>query len=511
MTQIIITFLIASAIGGASGYYFRKSSAEKTISSAELHAKNILMDAQRDSENVKKEALLEAKEEIHRMRTEAEAENKKEREEINQFERRLQKKEDLLDEKSTELNRKDQSLLDQIKNVELKESKVDELIDQRLEELERIAGLTPQEAKQILLEELKEEVIHDSATIIKEYETKTKDEADKIAREIIVYALEKVSADTVQELTTSTVALPNDDMKGRIIGREGRNIRTFESLTGVDLIIDDTPEAVTISCFDPVRREVARLALEKLILDGRIHPTRIEEMIKRSEGEVAEKIKEAGEDAVFDLGIHDMHPELKNTLGRLKYRTSYGQNALDHSKEVAQLSAVIADQLGANVKLAKRAGLLHDIGKAIDHDHEETHVALGIDLAKKYNEHEIVLDAIGSHHDDQEPMYLESVIVKAADSLSAARPGARQESLQNYIKRLEDLESIANSFDGIEKAYAVQAGREIRIITQPDQISEEEMTVLSRQIAKTIEDQMEYPGQIRVNMIRETRAIEYAK
>lgn len=445
------------------------------------------------------------------MRTEAEAENKKIRDEVNKFEKRLIQKEEQLDKKASNLERKDQSLIDQLKNVESKDKQVSELLEQRLTELERVSGYTTQQAKEVLLDELKNQVTHESAALIKEFENKTKEDADKIAQDIIATAIQKVSADYVSDVTVTTVSLPNDDMKGRIIGREGRNIRAIEQMTGVDLIIDDTPEAVTISSFDPVRREVARIALEKLIMDGRIHPTRIEEVVKKAEKEVDQSIKEAGEDAAFELGIHDMHPEIKKVLGRLKYRTSYGQNALKHSIEVAQLAAVIADQLGANVRLAKRGGLLHDIGKALDHEFEETHIAIGVDLAKRYKEPDVVLDSIASHHGDKEPEFVESVIVKAADALSAARPGARRETLQSYIKRLENLEEIANSFEGIERAYAVQAGREIRIIAQPENISESEMIVLSRDIAKKIEAEMEYPGQIKVNIIRETRAVEYAK
>lgn len=498
-------------VGVLVGYFLRKQSAERTIGSAESHAKSLIIDAERESGSVKKEALLEAKEEIHRMRSDAEEEMKKRREENSEMEKRLANKEDQLDKRATNLERKEQSLTDRLKQVDEKETKVDEILAQRVTELERISGYTSSQAKEILLEELKGDVVHESAAIIKEYENKTKEESDKIARNIIANAVQKVSAEYIQEITVTTVDLPNDDMKGRIIGREGRNIRAIESLTGVDLIIDDTPEAVTISSFDPVRREIARIALEKLITDGRIHPTRIEEVVEKSEKEVEKSIKEAGEDAVFELGIHDIHPEIKKTLGRLKYRTSYGQNALRHSMEVAQISALIADQLGTDVRMAKRAGLLHDLGKAIDHEFEATHIALGVDLANRYNEPAPVINAIESHHGDVEAKYIEAIIVQAADALSAARPGARRETLQSYIKRLEKLEEIAGSFDGIDKAYAVQAGRELRIVVKPENISESEMTVLSRDIANEIEREMEYPGQIKVNIIRETRAINYAK
>lgn len=506
-----VIYVIIGIVGLVFGYIMRKQSAEKTMGSAETHAKNLIIDAERESESIKKEALLEAKEEIHKMRSEAEEESRKRREENLEFERRLTNKEDQLDKKATNLERKDQSLTDRIKQLEEKENKIQDILSQRISELERISGFSTQQAKEVLLEELKGEVIHESAAIIKEYENKTKEESEKIAKNIIANAVQKVSADYIPELTVTAVSLPNDDMKGRIIGREGRNIRMIESLTGVDLIIDDTPEAVAISSFDPVRREIARIALEKLITDGRIHPTRIEEVVERAGKEVEQSIKDAGDDAVFELGIHDIHPEIKKTLGRLKYRTSYGQNALRHSIEVAQISALIADQLGADIRMAKRAGLLHDLGKAIDHEFEATHVTLGVDLAKRYKEPAQVIDAIESHHGDIEPKYIESIIVQAADALSAARPGARRETLQSYIKRLEKLEEIANSFEGIEKAFAVQAGREVRIIVKPDNVSESEMVVLSRDIAKRIENEMEYPGQIKVNIIRETRAIEYAK
>lgn len=507
----VLLYIAMALIGGAVGYYIRKSTAEKLVGSAELEAQNVLINAERESDSLKKEALLEAKEEIYKMRTQAEAESDKRRKEINKFEKRLINKEDHLDKRSDELDRKDQSLNDQLKTVQSKDEQITELLETRIKELEKISGMTPDEAKELLLKDLEDEIIHESAIIIKEQEAKVKEESNKIARNIIADAIEKVAPEFVADATITTVQLPNEDMKGRIIGREGRNIRAIENMTGVDLIIDDTPEAVTLSSFDPVRREIARIALERLIVDGRIHPTRIEEVVKRSEVDVEDSIRDAGDDAVFELGIHDMARELKDTLGRLKYRTSYGQNALQHSIEVAQISAIIADMLGADVKLAKRAGLLHDIGKAIDHEYEETHVALGVDLAKRYKEHDVVIDAIASHHDDQEPQFIESIIVKAADALSAARPGARMETLQSYIKRLENLEAIANSFEGIERAYAVQAGREIRIIAEPTQVSESETTVLSREIANKIQNEMDYPGQIKVNVIRETRSIEYAK
>lgn len=496
----------------------RKNSAEKTIGSAENHAQSLIIDAEKESERIKKEALVEAKDEIFKMRSEAEEENRKWRDENSKFELRLNNREDQLDKRLSQLESREvslesreQSLNDRISNISEKETRVDSLLEERLSELERISGYTSNEAKEILLKELEDDIVHESAAIIKEYENKTKEESEKIARNIIANTVQQVASDYLPEITVTTVDLPNDEMKGRIIGREGRNIRAIEAMTGVDLIIDDTPEAVTVSSFDPVRREVARLALERLITDGRIHPTRIEEAVEKSEKEVDRIVKEAGEDAVFELGLHDIHPEIRKTLGRMKFRYSYGQNALRHSIEVARISGLIAEQLGTDPKVAKRAGLLHDLGKAIDHEFDQTHIDLGIDLAKKYNEPPEVIDAIATHHGDVEPKYIESIIVMAADTLSAARPGARRETLQAYIKRLEKLEEIANSFEGIDKTYAVQAGRELRIIVEPEKISESEMTVLSRDIAKRIEDEMEYPGHIKVNVIRETRSVEYAK
>ncbi len=506
-----IFYLIIGIVSFIVGFVVKSLNSKGKADSIEEIAKRKLIDAERESESMKKEILLEAKEEIHKMRSEADRENRDRRNEVNKLEKRLLNKEEQLDKRANNLEKKDESLIQQIKNVEEKEARIDELISRRTTELERVSGLTSQQAKEVLLEELKSDVTQESAAIIREFETKTKEESNKIAMNVIATAVQKVASDYVAELTVTTVSLPNDDMKGRIIGREGRNIRAIESLTGVDLIIDDTPEAVTLSSFDPVRREIARISLEKLIQDGRIHPTRIEELVEKATKEVGSSIKEAGETALFDLGIHGVHPEIVKVLGRLKYRTSYGQNALKHAIEVAQISAVIADQIGADVKMAKRAGLLHDLGKALDHEFEATHVALGVDLCRKYKESDIVINAIESHHGDVEPKYIESVIVQAADAISAARPGARRETLQSYIKRLEKLEEIANSFTGIDKSFAVQAGREIRIIVKPEDISESEMVVLGRDIAKRIEDEMEYPGQIRVNIIRETRQVDYAK
>ncbi len=455
--------------------------------------------------------LLEAKEEIHKLRNELDKETRERRSEIQSKEKRLQNKEENLDRKSEAVEKKDEFLARRIKEVDGKELKVEKLYEEQQEELNRISGLTRDEAKDILLSEVKRDITHDTAVMIRDMETKAKEEADKKAREIISYAIQRCAADHVAETTVSVVNLPSDDMKGRIIGREGRNIRTLETLTGIDLIIDDTPEAVILSGFDPIRREVARIALEKLILDGRIHPARIEEMVERAKKELANHMREQGEQAAFDAGVHGLHPEIIKLIGRLTYRTSYGQNILKHSIEVAHISGYMAEELGANVKIARRAGLLHDLGKAMDHEMEGPHVAIGVDLAKKYKESKEVIHAIEAHHGDVEPQTIEAVIVQAADAISAARPGARRETFEAYIKRLQRLEEIANSFEGIEKAYAIQAGREIRIMVQPDVVSDDEATIIAREIVKKIEAELAYPGQIKVNLIRETRAVAYAK
>ena len=454
---------------------------------------------------------MEAKEEIHRIRTENEKENRERRSEIQKLERRLLNKEESIDRKSESLEKKEELLAKRSKELDEKETRIDELYSEQVEELERLSGLTSDEAKELLLNDIRKEISHESALMIKEAENKSKEEAEKKAREIISCAIQKCAADHVTESTVTVVALPNDEMKGRIIGREGRNIRTLETLTGVDLIIDDTPEAVVLSGFDPIRREVARIALEKLIVDGRIHPARIEEMVEKAKKEVENVIREEGEQAAFETGIHGLHTELIKLLGRLKYRTSYGQNVLRHSVEVAHLAGVMAAELGADVKVAKRAGLLHDIGKAVDHEIEGPHVDIGVDLARKYRESKEVLHAIAAHHGDIEPQTVEAVLVQAADAISAARPGARRETLEAYIKRLEKLEEIANSFEGIEKSYAIQAGREIRIMVKPEDIKDDEIIHTAREIVKRIETELDYPGQIKVNVIRETRAIEYAK
>ncbi len=474
-------------------------------------SKRIIEDANRDAETHKKELLLEAKEEIHRIRIDNEKENRERRTEIQKLERRLLNKEESIDRKSEALERKEDIIAKRSKNLDEKESIIDELYKKQVEELERLSGLTSEEAKQLLLNDIRKEITHESALMIKEMENKTREEAEKKAREIISCAIQKYAAEHVIESTVTVVVLPNDEMKGRIIGREGRNIRTLETLTGIDLIIDDTPEAVVLSGFDPIRREVARLALEKLIVDGRIHPARIEEMVEKAKKEVDNIIREEGEQAAFETEIHGLHSELIKLLGRLKYRTSYGQNVLKHSIEVAHLAGIMAAELGADIRIAKRAGLLHDIGKAVDHEVEGPHVDIGVNLARKYKESKEVLHAIAAHHGDVEAETVEAVLVQAADAISAARPGARRETLEAYIKRLEKLEEIANSFDGIEKSYAVQAGRELRIMVKPENIKDDQIVHTAREIVKKIESELDYPGQIKVNVIRETRAIEYAK
>ncbi|NSW89974.1 MAG: ribonuclease Y [Firmicutes bacterium] len=493
------------------GINYRKRVAEAEIGSAEQESKRILSEALKAAESKKREVLLEAKEEIHKSRIELDREIKERRNEIQRFERRLMQKEETLDKKLELLEQREELLNKKIKEVQEQQVNVTELQEKQLKELERISGLTTDEAKEFLLKSVESEVKHEMAMLVKDLEAKAKEEADRKAKEIIACAVQKCAADYVSEITVSVVPLPNDEMKGRIIGREGRNIRTLETLTGIDLIIDDTPEAVILSGFDPIRREIARIALEKLILDGRIHPARIEEMVEKAKKEVENIIRQEGDNATFETGVHGLHPELIRLLGKLKFRTSYGQNVLHHSIEVSKISGMIAAELGVDVTLAKRAGLLHDIGKAIDHEVEGSHVNIGADLAKKYKEGNDVINAILAHHGDIEATSIISVIVQAADSMSAARPGARRETLESYIKRIEKLEEIANSFDGVEKSYAIQAGREIRIIVKPEDVSDEEVVLKAREIVKRIESELEYPGQIKVNLIRETRAIEYAK
>jgi conserved hypothetical protein YmdA/YtgF len=502
---------ISAIVGLVIGYLIRLYIGERKISSAEELAKKTVEDAEKEAESTKREAVLEAKEEVHKLRTELDKETRERRNELQRLERRLLLREETLDKKVETVEQKEESLNKKQAEIQNVQDGVNELYKKQVAELERLSGLTSEEAKELLLSDIKKEIKHEAAMMIKDIETKAKEEAEKRAKEIIAYAIQRCAADHVAETTVSVVALPNDEMKGRIIGREGRNIRTLETLTGIDLIIDDTPEAVILSGFDPIRREVARIALEKLISDGRIHPARIEEMVEKAKKEVDNDIKEEGEQATFETGVHGLHPELIKLLGRLKYRTSYGQNVLKHSIEVSHLSGLMAAELGADVVMAKRAGLLHDIGKAVDHEVEGPHVTIGADIAKKFHESPNIVHAIQAHHNDIEPQTIEAVIVQAADAISAARPGARRETLEAYIKRLEKLEEIANSFEGVEKSFAIQAGREIRIMVKPDEIGDAESAQVARDIVKKIESELEYPGQIKVNVIRETRAIEYAK
>lgn len=513
--KIILTLVavavIALAAGGAGGFFYRKSVAEAKIGSAEEKAKNIISQAERNAAARNKDMLMEAKEDIHRMRSEVERESKERRAELQKSERRLVQKEENLDRKIESFEKKEERIAQKEQTLNAAQEKVDALYNQQVQELERLSGLTADQAKTELLTTLEDEVKHDSAVMIKELEQQAKDEADKKAREIISLAIQRCAADHVAETTVSVVELPNDEMKGRIIGREGRNIRALETLTGIELIIDDTPEAILISGFDPVRREIARMALEKLISDGRIHPSRIEEMVEKAQREVDQKIKEAGEQATFQVGVHGLHPEEIKLLGRLRYRTSYGQNVLNHSIEVANLAGIMASELGVDVNLAKRGGLLHDIGKAVDHEVEGSHVELGVEVGKKYHENDLVLNCIAAHHGDTETKCVEAVLVSAADAVSAARPGARRETLENYLKRLTRLEEISESFEGVEKCYAVQAGREIRIMVKPEKITDDDSVILARDVAKKIEAEMEYPGQIKVVIVRETRAVDYAK
>ncbi len=514
-----ITFYIVSAIllvligiiGFVAGFAYRKKIAEKEIGSAEEEATRILNDAIKAAETKKREAVVEAREEVFKIRAEADKEIKERRSDVQKQERRMQQKEEQLDRKYEAIEQREEKLNRKLKEADETLEEVHALMASQLETLEKLSGLTAEEAKNFLISKVEEEARHDAALKLKEIDQQLKEEADRKAREVIALAIQRCAADHASEVTVSVVPLPNDEMKGRIIGREGRNIRALENLTGVDLIIDDTPEAITLSSFDPVRREVARIALEKLISDGRIHPTRIEEMVEKAKNEVEATIKQEGERAMFETGVHGLHPELVKILGRMRYRTSYGQNVLNHSIEVAHIAGLLAGELGANVTLAKRAGLLHDIGKAIDHEVEGSHVAIGVELAKKYRENAEVIHAIEAHHGDVEAHTVVACLVQAADAISAARPGARRENLEAYIKRLEKLEELAESFDGVEKSFAIQAGREIRIIVKPDIVKDDEMILLARDLAKKIEDEMSYPGQIKVHVVRETRAIEYAK
>ena len=508
----MVVALIVGALGGAVfGWNRRKATAEREIKSAEDEATRIVNEAYKSAESKKREALVEAKEEILKAKNEHEKEVKDRRSELQRQENRLQQKEENLDRKTENIEKKEEQLSAKIAKLDATQAEAEHLKQKQVDELERISGFTAEEAKNYLLKQLEEDVTHESAMKIKEVEARFKEEADTKAREIISLAIQRCAADHVSEATVSVVPLPNDDMKGRIIGREGRNIRTLETLTGVDLIIDDTPEAITVSCFDPVRREIARLALEKLILDGRIHPARIEEMVEKAKREVDMVIKSEGERAIFETNVHGLHPELVKLLGRMRYRTSYGQNVLNHSIEVSHVAGLLAAEIGANVTEAKRAGLLHDLGKSIDHEVEGSHVQIGVELARKYRESENIIHAIHAHHNDVEPKTVVACLVQAADAISAARPGARRENLENYIKRLEALEEITSSFNGVEKSFAIQAGREVRIMIKPEVVSEDQMILLAREIAKKIEDELEYPGQIKVHLLRETKAIEYAK
>lgn len=508
---IVACVVVAAAAGIAVGIVYRKKVAEATIGSAQQEATRIVNDAVSKAESKKKEAILEAKDEIHRQRNELEKELRERRSEVQRQERRLSQKEDSLDRKMENIEKKDEQLNNKIKAADKKAEEIELVKRSQIEMLEKISGFNKEQAKDYLLKTLESDLVHEKAVKVMEYEQKTKDEADEKAREIIATAIQRCAADHSADATVSVVALPNDEMKGRIIGREGRNIRTLETITGVDLIIDDTPEAITVSCFDPVRREIARLTLEKLIADGRIHPTRIEELYEKSKREVEHTIKQTGERAAIDAGVNGIHPELIKQLGKLKYRTSYGQNVLNHSLEVSYLAGLMAAELGADVKTAKRAGLLHDIGKALDHEMEGSHIELGVEYAKKYKENDSVVHAIEAHHGDVEARTIVACLVQAADAISAARPGARRENLQNYIKRLEKLEEITNSFPCVEKSYAIQAGREVRIMVKPDAVSDDEMVLVARDIVKKIEDELEYPGQIKVNVIRENRVIDVAK
>ena len=508
---IIATVLISLAIGVIIGIAYRKKVAESKINGAENEAKKILNMAKTEAENLKKSKIIEAKEEIVNSRNELDQEIKERRGEVQKQEARLIQKEENLDKRSENFEKKEQDLELRIKELDTQKQEIEKLHEQEIQELQKIASLTKEEAKSFLLKEVEKDITVEKAAIIREANQKAKEEANKTAKELLTYAVQKCAADHSQETTVSIVSLPSDEMKGRIIGREGRNIKALETLTGVDLIIDDTPEAVVLSGFDPLRREVAKIALEKLIDDGRIHPSKIEEVVEKAKQEIEETIKSEGERAVLETGVIGLHPDIVKLIGKLKYRTSYGQNVLNHSIEVSNLARIMAEELGLDAKLARRAGLLHDIGKALDHDMEGTHVEIGVEVLKKYKENSLVINAVEAHHEDVEPQTLEAVLIQAADAISASRPGARRETLEAYIKRLQNLEEIADSFDGVEKSFAIQAGREVRIIVKPDKIDDNQMTVLARDVAKKVENEMDYPGQIKVNIIRETRVVDYAK
>ena len=508
---IIAAVLISFAIGVPVGMVYRKKVAESKIQGAETEAKRLVEVAKKEAENLKKEEIFKAKEEIMNNRKELDQEIKERRGEIQKQETRLIQKEENLEKRAENFERKEREVDKEIQELEKQKEELEELHNQEMVELQKIASLTREEAKARLLSEMDKELTAEKAALIREKEQKAKEDATKNAKEILTYAVQKCAADHSQETTVSIVALPNDDMKGRIIGREGRNIKALETLTGIDLIIDDTPEAVVLSGFDPLRREVAKIALEKLIEDGRIHPAKIEEMVEKAKEEVENTIKEEGERAVLETGVIGLHPDIVRLIGKLKYRTSYGQNVLNHSIEVSNLARIMAEELGLDPKLARRAGLLHDIGKALDHDMEGTHVEIGVEILKKYKENPIVINAVEAHHEDVKPQTLEAVLIQAADAISASRPGARRETLEAYIKRLQNLEEIADSFEGVEKSFAIQAGREVRIVVKPEKISDDQMTILARDVSKRIENEMDYPGQIKVNIIRETRVVDYAK
>lgn len=506
-----IGILIGLILGVFIGFHYRKKIAEAKVGAAEERAVTIVEDAKRDAEAKKKEILLEAKEESIKAKNEMEREVRERRNELQRTERRLIQKEETLDRKADSYEKKEEQMARKMEELDIQKEEAEALFEKQKRELERISGFTREEAKNYILATVESEVKHETAIMVKEIESKAKLEADRKAKEIVANAIQKCAVDHVAESTVSVVQLPNDEMKGRIIGREGRNIRALETLTGIDLIIDDTPEAVILSGFDPIRREIARIALEKLIVDGRVHPSRIEEMVEKAKKEVEVIIREEGEAATFDTGVNGLHPEIIRLLGKLKYRTSYGQNVLKHSIEVSHLTGLMAAELGVDINTAKRAGLLHDIGKSVDHEMEGSHVSIGVGLLKRYKESDIVINAVEAHHGDVDPQSIIAVLVQAADAISAARPGARRETLESYIKRLQKLEEIADNFKGVEKSFAIQAGRELRIIILPDDVSDEGLTLLARDIAKRIEEELEYPGQIKVNLIRETRAVEYAK
>ena len=508
---VVATLVITALVTWFLATTHFKNVSEAKVGSAEERARKIIDEALKKAEDTKREKLLEAKEEALKTRNDLEKEVKDRRNEMQRSERRIQQKEENVEKRTEAIERREQSLSAREENLNKKTEEVAKLNEQRLQELEKISGLTSEQAKEYLLKIVEDDVKHESAIMIKNMEAEAKEEADKRAKEIVVGAIQRCAADHVSETTISVVQLPNDEMKGRIIGREGRNIRTLETMTGVDLIIDDTPEAVVISGFDPIRREVARIALEKLIVDGRIHPARIEEMVEKAQKEVAAKIKEEGENAAIEAGVHGLHPEVIKILGRMMFRTSYGQNCLKHSVEVAQLCGLMASELGLDVRVAKRAGLLHDIGKAVDHELEGSHIQLGVDICRKYKESQVVINAVEAHHGDVEPQSLIAILVQAADTISSARPGARRETLETYTSRLKELEDITNSFKGVDHSFAIQAGREVRVMVVPEQVSDEDMVIMAREIAKKIEDEMEYPGQIKVNIIRESRATDFAK